>query len=175
MTLTTLTLLNIFTTFMFIQCNHPLSMTLIIILQTLLICTFTGMISQSFWFSYILFLVFLGGMLVLFIYITSLASNEMFSIPTTTIFSCMIIMMFIILLSWSLDSTFPTLITNNLDMNSTNLTSTNYWTETTLPLIKLYNNPTNLNTLMLMLYLFLTLIAIVKITNIFHGPLRSMH
>nr|UZC53686.1 NADH dehydrogenase subunit 6 [Ultragryllacris sp. 1 JL-2022a] len=175
MTLTTLSLFNIFSTLLFIQCNHPLSMTLIIILQTLLICTFTGMISQSFWFSYILFLVFLGGMLVLFIYITSLASNEMFSIPTTSIISCLIITTTIILMSWSLDSTLATLITNNLDMNSTNLTSINHWTETTLPLIKLYNNPTNLNTLMLMLYLFLTLIAIVKITNIFYGPLRPMH
>nr|QXJ80382.1 NADH dehydrogenase subunit 6 [Homogryllacris parcibrevipenna] len=175
MMLTTLTLFNIFTTTLFTQCNHPLSMTLIIILQTLLVCTFTGMISQSFWFSYILFLVFLGGMLVLFIYITSLASNEMFSIPTMTIISYLIITTFIILLSWTLDSSFTTSIINNLDMTSTNLMSLNYWMESTLPLIKLYNNPTNLNTLMLMLYLFLTLIAIVKITNIFHGPLRPMN
>nr|YP_009349932.1 NADH dehydrogenase subunit 6 [Phryganogryllacris xiai]AQM40106.1 NADH dehydrogenase subunit 6 [Phryganogryllacris xiai] len=172
MTLIILTLLNMLSTILFTQCKHPLSMTLIIIIQTLLTCSFLGMISQSFWFSYILFLIFLGGMLILFIYITSLASNEMFSIPLTLIKTFLMIMIIFTPLWW-LDPSPFNMITNNLDMTLINQ-STNYWTDSSLSLIKLYNNPNNLNTLMLMMYLFLTLIAIVKITNIFSGPLRPM-
>lgn len=42
-------------------------------------------------------------------------------------------------------------------------------------LIKLYNYPTNFITILLINYLLLTLIAIVKITNIFFGPLRPIN
>nr|UZC53699.1 NADH dehydrogenase subunit 6 [Ultragryllacris pulchra rubricapitis] len=174
MMLMLLSLMNIFSTVLFTQLNHPLTMILIIIFQTLMICAFTGIISQSFWFSYILFLVFLGGMLVLFIYITSLASNEMFSIPMLTITLTLLIIIFLFLTAWFMDSSFTNTISKNTDMMFLS-NSDNYWTETSLSLMKLYNNPTNLNTLMLVMYLFLTLIAIVKITNIFYGPLRHMY
>ena len=46
---------------------------------------------------------------------------------------------------------------------------------TNVPLIKLYNFPTNIITIILALYLFLTLIVVVKITNIFEGPLRHIN
>nr|ASK85593.1 NADH dehydrogenase subunit 6 [Anabropsis (Apteranabropsis) sp. QS-2017] len=157
----------------FTQLNHPLAMTLIILMQTLLICLMTGLISQSFWFSYILFLVFLGGMLVLFIYITSLASNEMFIIPTKFILSSLSILTILSLLSFILDSSLINLNITNNDMNTSINNSMYLYNESTMSLMKLYNNPTELITLMLVLYLFLTLIAIVKITNIFQGPLRQ--
>nr|YP_010602057.1 NADH dehydrogenase subunit 6 [Ocellarnaca fuscotessellata]WAM61686.1 NADH dehydrogenase subunit 6 [Ocellarnaca fuscotessellata] len=173
--LLTLMTINIFSTIIFTQLNHPLTMTLTIVFQTLLICSLTGFISQSFWFSYILFLVFLGGMLVLFIYITSLASNEMLSIPIKTIFIMFLIINLIIMISWLMDSSFTNTISTNLDMSPNNWSNSNYWSENPQSLMQLYNNPTSLNTLMLVLYLFLTLIAIVKITNIFYGPLRHIH
>ena len=39
----------------------------------------TSYCEKSFWFSYILFIIIIGGILVLFIYIRRLASNEIFS------------------------------------------------------------------------------------------------
>nr|YP_009412735.1 NADH dehydrogenase subunit 6 [Anabropsis carnarius]ASK85606.1 NADH dehydrogenase subunit 6 [Anabropsis carnarius] len=165
--------INMMIALIFTQLNHPLAMTLIILMQTLMICLLTGLISQSFWFSYILFLVFLGGMLVLFIYITSLASNEMFIIPTKFILSSLSILMIFILISFMLDSSLINLNTINNDMNLSTNNSIYLSNESTMSLMKLYNNPTELITLMLVLYLFLTLIAIVKITNIFQGPLRQ--
>nr|YP_010570225.1 NADH dehydrogenase subunit 6 [Anabropsis shii]UZF98282.1 NADH dehydrogenase subunit 6 [Anabropsis shii] len=164
---------NMMIALIFTQLNHPLAMTLIILLQTLLICLMTGLISQSFWFSYILFLVFLGGMLVLFIYITSLASNEMFIIPTKFILLSLSILMTFIFISCMLDSSLINLNITNNDMNSSINNSMYLYNESTMSLMKLYNNPTELITLMLVLYLFLTLIAVVKITNIFQGPLRQ--
>jgi NADH-ubiquinone oxidoreductase chain 6 len=47
-----------------------------------------------------------------------------------------------------------------------------YLIENSLILNKLYNFPINLITIILIIYLFLTLIVVVKITNIFEGPLR---
>nr|YP_010519748.1 NADH dehydrogenase subunit 6 [Furcilarnaca wufengensis]UXP34263.1 NADH dehydrogenase subunit 6 [Furcilarnaca wufengensis]UXP34345.1 NADH dehydrogenase subunit 6 [Furcilarnaca wufengensis] len=175
MTMITFMMLNLFTSIMFIQCNHPLTMTLIIIVQTILISLSMGLLSQSFWFSYILFLVFLGGMLILFIYTTALASNEILTLPSTILWTYSMIILLYLLNLWWIDPTFLNLMTNNPDMIPSQSTILNYWSETIFPLMKLYNNPTNLNTLMLMMYLFLTLIAIVKITNIFSGPLRPTH
>lgn len=47
-----------------------------------------------------------------------------------------------------------------------------FYLENNLLLNKLYNFPTNIISILLIIYLFFTLIAIVKITNIFEGPLR---
>jgi NADH-ubiquinone oxidoreductase chain 6 len=52
------------------------------------------------------------------------------------------------------------------------LASHSFIQENALNLNKLYNFPTNIITIIIMNYLFLTLIAVVKITNVFYGPLR---
>nr|YP_009349776.1 NADH dehydrogenase subunit 6 [Pseudokuzicus pieli]AQM39821.1 NADH dehydrogenase subunit 6 [Pseudokuzicus pieli] len=163
---------NLLNAMIFTQVNHPMAMMLIIILQTLIVALTTGMMTSTFWFSYILFLVFLGGMLVLFIYITTLASNELFSVPTKSL----IIMLFMFSLAISLslisDSTMWNLVNFNEEMTNINNQFMTLHDESNYLLTKLYNKPTDFITIMLVNYLFLTLIAIVKITNIFQGPLR---
>nr|YP_010833717.1 NADH dehydrogenase subunit 6 [Tympanophyllum maximum]WFP43225.1 NADH dehydrogenase subunit 6 [Tympanophyllum maximum] len=167
---------NLVMTFMFNLTKHPVSMTITIILQTLILSLSMSLITKTFWMSYILFLVFLGGMLILFLYITSIASNELFSFqPTNKILltSLMISMPLVIILYFK-DQTLMNLFNSNSDTHP--LTSTNLFISTSsqhLMLLKLYNTPTSILTIILMIYLFLTLIAIVKITNIFLGPLRS--
>nr|QNE85475.1 NADH dehydrogenase subunit 6 [Haematobosca stimulans] len=166
--MTTLFIFNL----MFMNIKHPLAMGLILLIQTILISMMTGMMSKSFWFSYILFLVFLGGMLVLFIYVTSLASNEMFSFSIKLmLISCMIF--FILMLTLYFMDKNLLLQYYNIEIQSiSNLNS--FIMENSLSLNKLYNYPTNLLTILLMNYLLITLIAVVKITNLFKGPLRPM-
>nr|YP_009502954.1 NADH dehydrogenase subunit 6 [Pseudomegarcys japonica]AXG21557.1 NADH dehydrogenase subunit 6 [Pseudomegarcys japonica] len=156
----------------FTQMSHPLAMGLILLVQTLCICLLTGFMTQSFWFSYILFLVFLGGLLVLFIYVTSLASNEMFSLSTATLSTMIILFGISGWLALAIDPLFYLTNCLNTDMME-GFTMNLYGEEASLSLTKLYNQPTGLITLMLVLYLFLTLIAVVKITCIFFGPLRQ--
>nr|YP_009693794.1 NADH dehydrogenase subunit 6 [Bittacus strigosus]QEI03717.1 NADH dehydrogenase subunit 6 [Bittacus strigosus] len=155
----------------FLTMNHPLAMGLILLMQTIVIALITGMIAKTFWFSYILFLVFLGGMLVLFIYMTSLASNEMFSFSSTQMFFTITLIFISFILSFFLDkflwmNSFMNFEMQNMPLllNDNNLINN---------LTKLYNFPTSKITLLLVNYLFLTLIAVVKITNIFYGPLRQ--
>nr|YP_011013763.1 NADH dehydrogenase subunit 6 [Bittacus lii]WPY71131.1 NADH dehydrogenase subunit 6 [Bittacus lii] len=155
----------------FLTMNHPLAMGLTLLTQTILICLITGMIAKTFWFSYILFLVFLGGMLVLFIYMTSLASNEMFSFSSTHLFLTVSLIFMSLMISISLDKFLWTNSFINFDMqNMSILLNDNNLINN---LTKLYNFPTSKITLLLVNYLFLTLIAVVKITNIFYGPLRQ--
>nr|UJG45355.1 NADH dehydrogenase subunit 6 [Siphonoperla burmeisteri] len=156
----------------FTQMNHPLAMGLMLLIQTLCICVITGFLTQSFWFSYILFLVFLGGLLVLFIYVTSLASNEMFSMSTKTLLMAIIPFNMIMMTLLIIDP-MPFLI-NSLNMDMAQIETLNLYQEEATPaLMKLFNQPTGAITLMLVLYLLLTLIAVVKITSIFFGPLRQ--
>lgn len=143
-------------------------------LQTLVICLLTGFITQSFWFSYILFLVFLGGLLVLFIYVTSLASNEIFSLSTKLLLCVLFPLRVGIMLCLLTDATFWTTSLLNSDIRNVFILN-NYFEEAAPSLIKLYNQPTGYITLILVLYLFLTLIAVVKITSIFAGPLRQQN
>uniref|UniRef100_UPI0030FEA2A7 NADH dehydrogenase subunit 6 n=1 Tax=Neopanorpa quadristigma TaxID=2521360 RepID=UPI0030FEA2A7 len=157
----------------FTQMKHPLAMGLILLIQTLIICLTMGMISKTFWFSYILFLVFLGGMLVLFIYMTSLASNEMFSMSFKLIIWSISLLLLTMFISFLLDKNLILSTFSNFDMNNFMESFMLKTNENSLNLTKLYNQPTSLITLMLINYLLLTLIVVVKITNIFYGPLRQ--
>nr|YP_010254873.1 NADH dehydrogenase subunit 6 [Amphinemura claviloba]QUA05808.1 NADH dehydrogenase subunit 6 [Amphinemura claviloba] len=163
---------SICTSIIFTQMSHPLAMGLMLLLQTVIISILTGLIAQSFWFSYILFLVFLGGLLVLFIYVTSLASNEMFTLSTTTLLPLMLGLPLLVLAILSIDSSLLVTSTNNFE-NFNIMYTPLYQEEATNSLTKLYNTPTSLITLTLVMYLFLTLIAVVKITKINQGPLRQ--
>nr|AYA73177.1 NADH dehydrogenase subunit 6 [Choristoneura fumiferana] len=154
--------------------NHPLSMGLMILIQTIFICLLSGMLINTYWFSYILFLTFLGGLLVLFIYVSSIASNEMFK--NNFFFLKIIFTSSIIIFIFSL------YIFNNLNLmnyffNSEMENLFNYSmlfnNENKINLSKLYNNQTFLMMMMMIIYLFITLVAVVKITNIFYGPLRQ--
>nr|YP_009266282.1 NADH dehydrogenase subunit 6 [Yunnanacris yunnaneus]ANJ44368.1 NADH dehydrogenase subunit 6 [Yunnanacris yunnaneus] len=156
----------------FIKLNHPMSMMLFIILQTFLIGLMSGTMMESFWLSYILFLTFLGGMLVLFIYITSIASNEMFHPKSIIMIFSFVLWMIIMMIMMMLDKTmFMDFFKNTEIMNINNLIN---YQEMTYSLEKLYNNPTFIITMMMMIYLFLALLAVVKITNINQGPIRKM-
>nr|WEB57930.2 NADH dehydrogenase subunit 6 [Luciola kagiana] len=152
-------------TFMFI--SHPLSMGMILLMQTLLIAMWTGFLSMNFWYSYILFIVMVGGMLILFIYMTSVASNEKFSyskILSTT----MIIFTIMSMLMLMKDQFYSSLNSNNMEM--TNLKSKLLFK---LSLNKFYMFPMMLISLSVIIYLLITLIAVVKITNLKSGPLRK--
>nr|YP_010883356.1 NADH dehydrogenase subunit 6 [Rhingia formosana]WIF29682.1 NADH dehydrogenase subunit 6 [Rhingia formosana] len=165
--------LTLMFSFMFMQMNHPLSMGMMLLIQTVMICCISGLMTKSFWFSYILFLIFIGGMLVLFIYVTSLASNEMFSFSmkmSVLMLFNLFILIFIIFFMDKMILMFNSM--NNEMISIININS--YIKENSLSLNKLYNYPTNLITILLINYLLITLIATVKITKLFNGPLRSM-
>nr|AAL66402.1 NADH dehydrogenase subunit 6 [Ostrinia furnacalis] len=170
-----ISLLIILLSFIMLFLNHPLSMGFMILIQTLLTCIITSMIMKTYWMSYILFLTFLGGLLVLFIYVSSIASNELFklsiSLKMLLLFNLIIILM--ISMFFNNNLYWINLSINNLEMNNFFNMFLFFNNENKINLSKLYNNQTFLMMMMMIIYLFIALIAVVKITNIFYGPLRS--
>lgn len=155
---------------MFLFINHPLAIGLVLLIQTLVIASAAGLILPTFWFSYILFLVFLGGILVLFIYVASLASNEIFSLSTNTIIwvatGCSLIILGLFLID--------PLYTNNL----MSFQHPNVYTELidvyNISIFKIYNLLNYILTIVMLLYLLLALIIVANIVTVNEGPLRPL-
>nr|YP_009351089.1 NADH dehydrogenase subunit 6 [Longustitermes manni]AQP28501.1 NADH dehydrogenase subunit 6 [Longustitermes manni] len=152
------------TSLMFTQMKHPLAMGMMLLLQTTMVCIISGTMYSSFWFSYILFMIMVGGMLVLFMYMTSLASNEMFSPSNKMLMITMTLMPMLTYIT-------PT-VTNNKEMNMHNTMMESEITTTTTVM---YNQMMGTMTTLLVLYMLMTLIVVVNIINVSKGPLRHMN
>jgi NADH-ubiquinone oxidoreductase chain 6 len=72
--------------------SHPLAIGLTLIIQTALVAAAAGIIARTFWFSYLLVLIFLGGILILFIYVSALAPNEPINSPSPQIFLTLLLL-----------------------------------------------------------------------------------
>nr|UPX88685.1 NADH dehydrogenase subunit 6 [Loricera pilicornis] len=167
-----LMIINTLMTLIFLFLKHPLSMGLIILIQTISISLMSGMYCYSYWFSYILFIVMLGGMLILFIYMTSIASNEMFNFSMKMTLLIILLTILLMMIYMIIDYMNLTNFFTNINMMKM-LDKFNFMKIENMTLKMIYNKPNNLITLMLINYLFLTLIAVVKITDLNYGPLRQ--
>nr|QDI93346.1 NADH dehydrogenase subunit 6 [Quercophylus gonoporospinus] len=150
---------------MFFFMNHPMSMGLILITQTVTVSIISGLMMKTFWLSYVLVITMLSGMLVLFIYMSSVASNEKFKNKIK------LWMLFLIMLMMSMLFLFlnkKMIIKNNyfsMEMMSTKNMEI-------LQLNKMFNSKNMMITIMLVLYLFMTMIASTHLVNISEGPMR---
>nr|AXS66286.1 NADH dehydrogenase subunit 6 [Chrysomeloidea sp. 1 KM-2017] len=146
---------------LFIFLNHPISMGLTLIVQTILLAMLTGLMNMNFWFSYILFLVMIGGLLILFIYMTSVASNEKFKF---SIFNIVPIIIWMPIMFFINSSTNKFKVLETLNMKDNN---------SIFYLFKYFNFPSMMMALFAMIYLLLTLIVVVKLTKKNLGPIRQ--
>nr|AFU50291.1 NADH dehydrogenase subunit 6 [Disteniazteca fimbriata] len=151
--------------FMFM--NHPLSFGMILLMQTIMVAIITGYLYLNFWFSYIIFLIMIGGMLVLFMYMTSIASNEKFKMS----YSLYFYIIFTISMFTMISMVNETVL--NLNFKVEEMTQSIFMMKNNFTLIKYFNFPHNLIYILMIIYLFITLIMVVKITNIKYGPLRQ--
>nr|YP_007507022.1 NADH dehydrogenase subunit 6 [Delias hyparete]AFN05172.1 NADH dehydrogenase subunit 6 [Delias hyparete] len=160
-------------TFMY-TVNHPLAMGLLILCQTMFLSLLMGMYINTYWFSYILFLIFLGGLLVLFIYVSNVASNEMIKFSMKLKFYLMFFSIICIFFLFNYKNYIFIDFYKNNEMNNF-YENFLFFNEHKINLSKLYDKQTFMLIMMLIIYLFITLIAVIKITNIFFGPLRSFN
>jgi NADH-ubiquinone oxidoreductase chain 6 len=100
-------------------------------------------------------------MLVLFIYITRLTSNEIFSSSNKILIIALILLPTLVYI-------IPT-VTNNTEINIHDTGTENEITTTTTVI---YNQIIGTLTTLLVLYILITLIAVVNIINVTKGPLR---
>nr|YP_009528693.1 NADH dehydrogenase subunit 6 [Abscondita anceyi]AXU05706.1 NADH dehydrogenase subunit 6 [Abscondita anceyi]UYG49049.1 NADH dehydrogenase subunit 6 [Abscondita chinensis]UYG49062.1 NADH dehydrogenase subunit 6 [Abscondita chinensis] len=161
----TLLMIMITLSISFMLVSHPLSMGMILLTQTLMIAMWTGFMSMNFWYSYILFIVMVGGMLILFIYMTSVASNEKFLY--SKLMTMMMIIMFMALIIIKKDQLFMLMNSMNYDLIAKNNLTFK------MSLNKFIMYPMMIMSLTIIIYLLIALIAVSKITNVKNGPLRK--
>nr|YP_010464233.1 NADH dehydrogenase subunit 6 [Strongylium pinfaense]UUL71610.1 NADH dehydrogenase subunit 6 [Strongylium pinfaense] len=157
--------MNTTMTILFLMMKHPLSMGMTLLIQTTIISLMTTKMNSNSWFSYILFLIMIGGMLILFMYMTSIASNEKFKTNMKMIFITPTIPVIIIATKNSMNSSL-----SNSEMEKMNL-----FTEMNMTMNKYINFPLSMTLVFLMMYLLLALIATVKITEFKQGSIRQMN
>jgi len=150
---------SLISSFFIILSTHPIVIVIIISFQSLLVSITLAYFSQNSWFSLILFLVFIGGLIVLFIYISSLASNEIFT-QTRKI-------RFILIPIYIATITVFILNAETQSNNSIRLSIKER-------VIKIYRINNFYITLFIILYLLLVLIISVSIINLYEGPLRRI-
>nr|QTT61257.1 NADH dehydrogenase subunit 6 [Tritia vaucheri] len=141
---------------------QPLSLGLVIMISTLLMC-FISAITLSSWYGYILFLIYVGGLLVMFAYVAALSPNVLFGKATPILFfTTAIIPMSVIFYFFPL-----------IDLSS--ISYLNLFTE--MKFLKIYGiemvAPQMISILIgLALILLINLIVVVKICYYQHASLR---
>lgn len=150
--------------------NHPLLMGLIILSLTFLIAVGLGLRSMRAWLSYVLVLILLGGLLVIFIYISLLASNETQILPQN---NKILALIFGAVRIFGLALTFSSrlkIFDSKIDAFSI---LSQFKSENINWLYLLYSEQLGGITIFLVLYLLLTLIVVVTIRKNDSSSLRA--
>lgn len=146
--------------FLFLFASHPVTIGIVLLIQTILVRLITLYFFFNSWFSYIVFLILIGGLLILFIYITRIASNEKFKFNINLIYLIFIYLIIILFIKMKFNIYLP-------------IKSENFF-QFLICLSKFLQPYRNIILLFLIVYLFITLIAAVKISITSGGPLRQI-
>nr|UPL65930.1 NADH dehydrogenase subunit 6 [Helopeltis sp.] len=150
---------------LFMNFTHPMSMGFLLIMQTIMVAMISGMIMKTFWLSYMLLITMTSGMLVLFMYMSSIASNEKFKTSSKMLISFILLLMMITMYMF-LSLKEKMVMNNYLGMEMFPLKSSEMY-----DLIVLFSINKSI-TIMLVIYLLFTMIVISFIVNKSEGPLR---
>nr|YP_010878957.1 NADH dehydrogenase subunit 6 [Batracomorphus curvatus]WHE42609.1 NADH dehydrogenase subunit 6 [Batracomorphus curvatus] len=145
---------------MLIKLNNPLSISFALILKTLLMSILMNLMSQNSWLSMMFFLMMVGGLLIMFSYMTSIVSNEKFKFNINLTLILMILLI-------PMESNLFLILTNE----NQELLTGNSMME--LMLMKMYNKKSLLMLIFMVIYLLITMIMVSKLIMKNLGPLRS--
>nr|YP_001425568.1 NADH dehydrogenase subunit 6 [Dosidicus gigas]ABS76304.1 NADH dehydrogenase subunit 6 [Dosidicus gigas] len=142
---------------------QPLSLGFMLMVITLCVSGLMGMITFS-WYGYLLFLVYIGGLLVMFMYVISLIPNLIF------LSSKVFMYFFMILFGFLMMNFFVTKELVSVDMKDISLFDYSSMSLSGGSAIMMYDN--FLCYLLLGVILLFVLISVVKICYYCEGPLR---
>ena len=134
--------------------SNPLGIGLFILITALVVAALYG-ISISSWLAFIIFLIYVGGILVIFAYFLALTPNIQILYSSSTSISVITFSLTSCLLS-------PAIFYHTMPINTSSRV---------IELLFLHPNQPALT--LLILTLFLTLIIVVKVSNTNKGPLRA--
>nr|AXI98789.1 NADH dehydrogenase subunit 6 [Pseudoniphargus sp. 2-Portugal] len=161
-----LLLLSLIISMMFLSTISPLFLSMLIILQTIMLALIINMITMTSWFSLMLLMIYLSGMMIIFIYVSSMASNELFFLNNHLLLAIFIGFTIFTALIFNLTFNMTSDYMNMLDQNFTQITI--------FKTLKMYSKPLYMMTILLILYLLLAMIMVSKNSSFSKGPLRSL-
>lgn len=143
---------------------HPVTIIILIIIYNILICLNISFWKQTYIYSLLYFLIIITGLLIIFLYFSSLISNEKYKAHyKPTIWIRITFFLFLIFnYSYSPDLT----STSHLSWNSFLTLSIKYpWTPYTETISFIYSHPLINFTLLRIIFLLVTLLSIIKIST----------
>nr|YP_010554604.1 NADH dehydrogenase subunit 6 [Cheumatopsyche infascia]UYO79224.1 NADH dehydrogenase subunit 6 [Cheumatopsyche infascia] len=146
----------------------PLNLGMLILLQTLIFSMILNINSNIYWMSYILYLIMLGGILILFIYMCSIASNEIFKFNINLMIFFFTVYIYLFMMYFYKNFFWLNSLTSKLNLNFF------INKEIIMNISKIYNNFTSMITIVLIMYLLISLLMVAMYTNMMYGPLRAI-
>nr|YP_009629421.1 NADH dehydrogenase subunit 6 [Sogatella vibix]AVV32052.1 NADH dehydrogenase subunit 6 [Sogatella vibix] len=152
---------------MSIWMNHPISLGSLLMIQSMSTSIFTIILTKNSWYSMILFITFSSGLMIMFMYMSSISSNEKFSwsmkLSMFIVFSLMTILVF------NMDKIF---IFNHNWMEKKIYFSEN---EEMKSIYKNLNSNKFFIFTLVTLLILITLISISNLISSFEGPLKMTY
>nr|YP_011036651.1 NADH dehydrogenase subunit 6 [Xestocephalus ishidae]WRK21255.1 NADH dehydrogenase subunit 6 [Xestocephalus ishidae] len=142
--------------------KSPMSMGMLLVLQSMILTMIMNKTCTSSWFTLMTFLMMIGGMMIIILYMTSITSNEKFKL--NILMSITLLMMLImsdeLMIELQINENQEMIYMLNMEKFS---------------MMKIYNKNSMKLSLMMILYLLLTMISVSKIIKHNKGPLRSKY
>nr|YP_010276200.1 NADH dehydrogenase subunit 6 [Aphaenogaster japonica]UHY39322.1 NADH dehydrogenase subunit 6 [Aphaenogaster japonica] len=156
------------------QNNNPVNLIIMLVIYTLSISMFMSLMTCKYIFSIILYLMMISGLLIIFLYFTSLINNEQNNWKNNYLLMTIFFMNMMTL--WYLTShskkisMYPTILMTNPSLYITKINENNNFQTITY----IYSYPFNIITILSILFLLLTLFIIIKICLLKMKPLRKI-
>nr|YP_010580876.1 NADH dehydrogenase subunit 6 [Pyrops lathburii]UAT98614.1 NADH dehydrogenase subunit 6 [Pyrops lathburii]UZT27061.1 NADH dehydrogenase subunit 6 [Pyrops lathburii] len=153
---------TIMSTFM----KHPLSMGSMLMFQTMMLCLNQSTISKTPWYMYILFLTTVGGLMIMFMYMASIASNEKFKMSIKMVIMWMMMNMMAMMMT-NIDLSMECMYKmTEMKMQTTEMSEE----KSTSKFFMM--NKMNI-TMTMMMILIMTMVSVTNISSTFEGPLKK--
>nr|YP_009470632.1 NADH dehydrogenase subunit 6 [Mycopsylla proxima]AVF97060.1 NADH dehydrogenase subunit 6 [Mycopsylla proxima] len=159
--MTYLMLINLLLSIIMVYSSYPILMGMMLLSLTFFFCISIRMMSSSSWISSTLFLIMIGGLMIIFLYTTSICSNQKFKtlnikMPMIYFILCSPVLMF------SKNSL--------IKLEETTLMDTSL-----KEFFKLFMPMNFYSTFFILIYLIFTLTIMINLLNFNSGPMRKKY
>nr|YP_010127206.1 NADH dehydrogenase subunit 6 [Brevicoryne brassicae]QPO84590.1 NADH dehydrogenase subunit 6 [Brevicoryne brassicae] len=155
-------LTNLILAIMLTMMKSPISSNLIILIQTMTLTMMINLINKTSWISFMVFILYIGGLMIIFLYISSIAFNELNINKNYKNMFYKLIFITLVLSYFKMS-----LNLNNLNYENKFMFEDNFY------FLNMFMLPNNLMIYLIMFILFFMLILIIWMLKINKGPIRQ--
>nr|ARH10730.1 NADH dehydrogenase subunit 6 [Laingia psammae] len=155
-------LINLFISMMLTLMKSPLTSNLLILIQSIMLTTMINLINKTSWIAFMLIIIYIGGLMIIFLYISSIAFNEINFFKN---FKKLLMKLILI-------TTFIITFKNNLILE--NFKFQNYYLfEDNFYILNMFMIPNHYMIYFIIIILFFMLILIIWMLKNNKGPIRQ--